>query len=101
MDAPTGTPAPAPTGRIALSAEGWLHIVDVVTKRDTVGPIACIRQPDLRADGQLIIANGEGCGRDSLWTIDARTGSFVREQSPFTDDYRPFWSPDGTRFVYD
>jgi Tol biopolymer transport system component len=60
-----------------------------------------MRQPDLRADGQLLIVNGEGGGRDSLWTIDAKSGAFVREQSPFTNDFRPFWSPDGTRIVYD
>jgi len=60
-----------------------------------------MRQPDFRADGQLIIANGEGADKASLWTIEANNGAFGREQSPFTDDYRPFWSPDGGRFVYD
>jgi Tol biopolymer transport system component len=59
-----------------------------------------MRQPDFRADGQLIIADGEGAGRDSLWTINTQTGAFDREQGPFTNDYHPTWSPDGGRFAY-
>ncbi len=99
---PTGAAQPpAISGRIAFSAGGLLHIVNAATGQDTVAPIPNMRQPDFRADGQLIVANGEGGGRDSLWTIDARTGSFVREQSPFTNDFHPFWSPDGTQIVYD
>ncbi len=98
---PTAAPLPTIGGRIAFSAGGMLHIVNAATGQDTVAPIPNMRQPDFRADGQLIIANGEGGGRDSLWTIDARTGGFVREQSPFTNDFRPFWSPDGTQIVYD
>ncbi len=98
---PTAAPLPTIGGRIAFSAGGMLHIVNAATGQDTVAPIPNMRQPDFRADGQLIIANGEGGGRDSLWTIDARTGGFVREQSPFTNDFRPFWSMDGTQIVYD
>jgi Tol biopolymer transport system component len=60
-----------------------------------------MRQPDFRTDGALIIAKGIGNGKTSLWTINANTGAFIREQSPFTDDFRPFWAPDGVRFVYD
>ncbi len=98
---PTSPPAPAVTGRIAYSAGGLLHIVDAATGNDTVGPIPNMGQPDFRADGQLVIANGFTGDKTSLWTINANTGAFVREQSPFTDDFRPFWSPDGRQFVYD
>ena len=99
---PAGTPSlPAISGRIAFSAGGSLHIVNAATGQDLVAPIPNMRQPDFRADGQLLVANGEGGGRDSLWTIEAQTGRFVREQSPFTNDFRPFWSPDGTQIVYD
>jgi serine/threonine protein kinase len=100
-DTPTSPPIPVVTGRLAYSAGGELHIADAATGQDTVSPIANMRQPDFRSDGQLIIAKGFQGDRTSLWTINANTGAFVREQSPFTDDFRPFWSPDGTRFVYD
>ncbi len=100
-DTPTSAPVPSAKGRITFSASGVLHIVDAATGQDTVAPIAGMRQPDLRADGQQIIANGEGAGKDSLWTINANTGTFDREQVPFTNDFHPSWSPDGSRFAYD
>ena len=98
---PSGPPAGAVPGRIAFSAGGSLHIVKAATGEDTVAPLAGMRQPDIRADGQLVIANGEGAGRDSLWTINTGSGAFDHEQSPFTDDFHPTWSPDGGRFTYD
>lgn len=102
---PTETPVPAAIpvveGRITFSSGGVLHIVDAATGQDSVAPIAGMRQPDFRADGQQVIADGQGAGRDSLWTIIANTGAFGREQSPFTNDFHPSWSPDGSRFAYD
>jgi serine/threonine-protein kinase len=98
---PPTAPPPPVTGRIAFSAGGQLHIVEAATGDDTIAPIANMRQPDLRADGQLVIAKGFQGDKTSVWTINANTGAFVREQSPFTDDYHPFWSPDGSMFVYD
>jgi predicted Ser/Thr protein kinase len=100
-DTATSPPPPPVTGRITYSAGGLLHIVNAATGQDTVGPIPNMRQPDFRSDGVLIIAKGFQGDKTSLWTINANTGGFVREQSPFTNDFRPFWSPDGTRFVYD
>jgi serine/threonine-protein kinase len=100
-DTPTSPPPPPVSGHIAYSAGGALHVADVATGRDTIAPIVNMRQPDLRSDGMLILADGFQGDKTSLWTINANTGAFVREQSPFTDDFRPFWSPDGTRFVYD
>jgi serine/threonine protein kinase len=100
-DTPTSPPAPLVTGRIAYSAGGSLHIVDAATGADLVAPIPDMRQPSFRSDGVLILAKGFQGAKTSLWTIDADTGAFVREQSGYTNDFRPFWSPDGTRFVYD
>jgi predicted Ser/Thr protein kinase len=99
--APTQPPAPAVSGRIVFSAGGLLHIVNAANGQDTISPIPNMRQPDFRADGQLIVAKGFQGEKTSLWTINANTGAFVREQSPFTNDFRPFWSPDGTQIVYD
>jgi serine/threonine-protein kinase len=98
---PANTPAAPVSGRIAYSAQGYLHVADAATGRDLFAPIADMRQPDFRADGVLLLAKGFQGAKTSLWTINANTGSFVREQSSFTNDYRPSWSPDGTRFVYD
>jgi Tol biopolymer transport system component len=75
--------------------------VEAATGDDTIAPIANMRQPDFRADGQLVLAKGFQGDKTSVWTIDANTGTFIREQSPFADDYHPFWSPDGSMFVYD
>ncbi|MEJ2211841.1 MAG: protein kinase, partial [Anaerolineae bacterium] len=100
-DTPTSPPPPPVSGRIAYSAGGALHVADVATGRDTIAPVANMRQPDFRSDGMLVIADGFQGDKTSLWTINANSGAFVREQSPFTDDFRPSWSPDGTRFVYD
>jgi Tol biopolymer transport system component len=99
--APTSPPAPAVSGRIAYSAGGTLHIVDAASGQDTVSPVGGMRQPDFRADGAEIIANGEGGSRASLVNINANTGAILRNQTAFTDDFRPFWAPDGTRFSYD
>jgi predicted Ser/Thr protein kinase len=100
-DTPASPPAPPISGRIAFSAAGNLYIVDAATGQNRVSPIAGMRQPDFRADGELIIANGEGADKLSLWTIDANTGAFAREQTAHPDDFHPFWSPDGGRFTYD
>lgn len=106
--APAAEPTSAPsggvsgiTGKIVYSAGGTMHIVNAADGSDRVAPIGGMLQPDMRSDGQLIIANGEGGGKTSLWSIDAKTGAFIREQSPFTNDFRPFWAPDGGQFAYD
>ncbi len=98
---PTSAPAAAISGRIAYSAGGVLHVVNAATGQDLFAPIPDMIQPDIRADGELIIAKGYQGARTSLWTINARTGAFVRQQSTFTDDYHPFWSPDASRYTYD
>ena len=102
--AATGAPAvkaPIVTGRIAYSAGGQLHVVDAGTGQDSIAPIPDLKQPDLRADGELIIAKGFQGPRTSLWTIDANTGQYIREQGDYSDDYRPTWSSDGSHFAYD
>jgi Tol biopolymer transport system component len=58
-------------------------------------------QPDFRSDGQVIIANGEGAGKTSMWTINANSGATIREQGDVPNNYRPFWSPDGSQFAFD
>ncbi|MGQ9552959.1 MAG: protein kinase domain-containing protein [Anaerolineae bacterium] len=60
--------------------------------------LACMRQPDFRADGRLIM-NGEGCGTDSLWAINA-DGTQKEEVSRHPEDENPTWSPDGAYIVY-
>jgi serine/threonine protein kinase len=89
------------SGRIAFSAGGKLHIVNASTGQDMVAPLVGMFQPDFRGDGQLVIANGEGAGKTSIWTIDPKRGAFVREQSPYPNQFSPFWSPGGAQFVYD
>jgi hypothetical protein len=106
---PGATAAPAPTkasavsaaGRIAFSAGGALHVFDAKTGKRVGGPSPNMRQPDFRSDGQVILANGEGGGLDSIWSLRA-DGSRDREQSKHPDDFRPFFSPiDPGRFIFD
>lgn len=96
---PTAAPPPI-TGKIAYSAGGQLHIVEAATGNDVVAPIANLRQPDLRNDGAQVLADGTGSPA-SVVNVDARSGSIIREQTAFTDDFHPSWSPDGTRFTFD
>jgi hypothetical protein len=99
---PTSPPAPAVSGRIAYSAGGTLHLVDAATGQDVFSPIPNMRQPDIRRDGALVIAKGQGGNRTTLVSIDAGSGAILHNQTNFTDDFHPFWSPvDGARFVYD
>jgi serine/threonine-protein kinase len=104
-DTPTSPPtptiaAPSVQGRIAVSIGGALHIYDASSGQDTVQPTSGIRQPDFRRDGGEILADGLGSPA-TVVNINANTGAVIREQTGYTDDYHPFWSPDGSRFAYD
>jgi cytoskeletal protein RodZ/predicted Ser/Thr protein kinase len=96
---PTQPPAPAATGKIAFSSGGTLQVVDVAT-RQTLFTVPGVRQPDFRRDGGEIIADGLG-NPATLVNINGSAGGIIREQTTHTDDFHPFWSPDGTRFAYD
>jgi TolB protein len=102
---PTSTPTPPITlsGQIAYSVyngsagryEVWVANADGANQRP-VG--ACIRQPDMRGDGRLLV-NGEGCGADSVWALNL-DGSERREITAHPEDENPTWSPDGGSLVY-
>lgn len=59
-----------------------------------------MRQPDFRGDGAELLADGLA-NPATLVNINANTGKYIREQTRFTDDFHPSWSPDGSRFVFD
>ncbi len=99
--APTSPPPPTVTGRIAYSAGGRLHIVTAASGADTVPPVSDARQPDFRRDGNEVVVDGLGSPSASIFSVNANTGAFVRNQTAYTDDYHPSWSPDGSRFAYD
>jgi hypothetical protein len=96
---PTSPPAPAIAGRIAYSVGETLYVVSAQTG-EPLFSIAAMRQPDFRADGTEIIADGLA-NPATLVNINANTGRYIREQTRFTDDFHPSWSPDGARFAYD
>jgi serine/threonine protein kinase len=97
--APTQPPAPAVSGRIVFSSGGTLYAVDAATKQ-TLFTVPGMHEPDMRRDGAEILADGLG-NPASIVDINAKSGAIIREQTAFTDDFHPFWSPDGTRFAYD
>jgi serine/threonine protein kinase/Tol biopolymer transport system component len=96
---PTSPPAPAASGRIVFSSGGTLYTVDAATGQ-TLFTVPGMHQPDVRRDGAEILADGLG-NPASVVNINANTGAIIREQTSFTDDFHPVWSPDGTRFAYD
>ncbi len=101
---PTNTPAPAApviSGRIAYSAGGELHIADAATGKDSVPPIRNMFQPNFAPHGTELLANGEGGELTTMVTINANSGAIIRQQTTFTNDFRPFWSPDAKKFTYD
>jgi serine/threonine protein kinase len=98
-DTATVPPTPAVTGRIAFSVGGTLYVVDAQTKA-TIYTIPNMRQPDFRRDGAELLAEGLA-NPATVVRINANTGGNVREQTAHTDDYHPFWAPDGVRFAYD
>jgi len=57
------------------------------------------RQPDFRADGKAIVANGEGGGWDSLVVMNA-DGSNRHHITNHPEDKQPNWSPDGIKVVH-
>ncbi len=50
----------------------------------------CMRQPDFRSDGQRIVVNGEGCGRDDLWSLNP-DGSGSQQVTKHPTDQHPVW----------
>ncbi len=97
--APTNPPAPPASGKIVFSSGETVYAVNVADKQ-TLFNVPGMHQPDIRRDGAEILADGLH-NPASVVNVNANTGGFIREQTAFTDDYHPFWSPDGTRFAYD
>jgi hypothetical protein len=58
------------------------------------------RQPKFRRwDGRLVF-NGDGQGKDNLWSMNL-DGSDAREVSIHPEDAHPNWSPKGDRLLFD
>jgi hypothetical protein len=93
-------PAPAPiattlTGRIAFSifepgnnTYTLFSIKPDGTDRRWLGDH--LRQPSYRQDGELIVANGQGGGRNDLWTVNPN-GSGTISSMGHLDDEHPVW----------
>jgi hypothetical protein len=58
------------------------------------------RQPRFRRGDGRIVLNGDGQGKDNLWTLNP-DGSAARESSLHPEDAHPSWSPDGQRLLFD
>jgi hypothetical protein len=112
--APAGTPAgpaptkpaqakssPKPTGHIAFAMgrgdETDIALLDVATGKITVVATNG-RQPDIRGDG-VIVFNGEGGGRDDLFTVMS-DGRYLTEISSHAEDSYPQWSPSKPSIIY-
>jgi len=93
--------APAGAGRIAF-AMGQGNDTDIALLDVATGAISVVapngRQPDLRSDG-VIVFNGEGGGRDNLFTVMS-DGGYLTEISQHAEDSYPQWSPTKPTIVY-
>ena len=58
------------------------------------------RQPDIRRGDGRVVLNGDGQGRDNLWTVNL-DGSDAKESSLHPEDSHPRWSPNGDRLLFD
>jgi WD40-like Beta Propeller Repeat len=102
--APTSAPAapaPAGAGRIAF-AMGRGNETDIALLDVATGKISVVatngRQPDMRSDG-VIVFNGEGGGRDNLFTVMS-DGGYLTQISQHSEDSYPQWSPTKPSIVY-
>jgi len=69
------------------------------TAQGTIGdPDATLSNPRVSPDGRRVVVERTAQGNTDLWLLDGtRTTRFTFD--PETD-YRPLWSPDGTRIVF-
>ena len=58
------------------------------------------RQPDIRRGDLRVVLNGDGQGKDNLWTVNI-DGSDPRESSLHPEDAHPRWGPYGDRLLFD
>jgi Tol biopolymer transport system component len=94
-------PAPAGAGRIAF-AMGRGNETDIALLDVASGAISVVatngRQPDMRSDG-VIVFNGEGGGRDNLFTVMS-DGQYLTEIGIHAEDNYPQWMPTKPWIVY-
>jgi uncharacterized protein YraI len=110
---PTGTPTrPKPkvqpsgglSGKLAFSLlQNVQYKVYVVQLPDKtyIASVGNARQPSLRSDGERLAVNGSGGGgMETIWTMSPE-GTEAREATCYNGNSHPFWSPDGSRLVFD
>lgn len=104
-DTPATTPAePVPpaapaalSGHILFASDGDVIALDVAS-RNTWPVFRNGRQPDIRADGRVVV-NGTGGGKDNLFTVNLDGGSEIMNGLHPEDSY-PHWSPSGQSAVF-
>lgn len=108
-------PAPAPTPPAAASLPGYIIFpvfkpgmskatYDIYVARPDGSERRLLwewgRQPDVRRGDGRVVLNGDGQGRDNLWTVNLDGGN-ARESSLHPEDAHPRWGPNGDRLVFD
>lgn len=115
LTSPTGTPTTRPTspptrasgelsGKLAFSLlqniQYKVYVVQLPDKK-YIASIGNARQPSLRSDGKRLAVNGSGGGgMETIWTMTPE-GKDGQEATCYNDNSHPFWSPDGSRLVFD
>ena len=104
---PTLTPNPEPpsiSGKLAIPIDDGTGHYDTVIYQlpdgKIVGTIPLSRQPHFRADGEVLVVNGEGGANENIWEYNAG-GSPIRAISASPGDHHPFYNPDSNSVVYD
>jgi Tol biopolymer transport system component len=102
---PTASPTPPPalSGRIAFPIDDGLAHYDIWLKELPRGePFLLLpraRQPNFSKQGQLLVNNENSPNGENLGLMDTNN-TWLGLVSDTPEDRHPFWSPDGSRYVY-
>jgi hypothetical protein len=93
------TPSGSSAGRIAFTVynPGISSYTLFTVKPDGSGLHAVadyVHQPDYSPNGQYLVVDGVGGGKNDLWTLK-QDGSDWRQVTKHPDDHCPTWSPNG------